>query len=83
MKFFLQEGEFTMSGPNVRGTSFVQLYQPMPWLEPFYMNWEKNYNAQPVYEAMKLIPQVPVSTSVRVDDTCHLPSRPLRCPFFT
>lgn len=65
MKFLLQEGvDFQLYGPNARGTHFVQLFQALPWLEPLYMNWEKHYNAQPVYEYMKTIPQVPVSATL-------------------
>lgn len=76
MKFLLQEGvDFQLYGPNARGTRFVQLFQALPWLEPLYMDWEKHYNAQPVYEFMKTIPHVPVSsthTSSRTPFSSHL-----------
>lgn len=62
MKFLLKEGvDFQPMGPNARGSYHVQAFQAIPALEPFYMNWEKTYDPQPVHDWMKTIPMVPVS----------------------
>ena len=34
---------------TVRGNEFHQVFQGFPALAPFYMDWEKNYNAEKVF----------------------------------
>lgn len=69
MKFFLREGiDFQPQGPNALGTYHVQLFQAFPMLEPFYMQWEKEFDPQPVLHIMKSVPWVPVS--VWLESSC-------------
>jgi hypothetical protein len=41
--------EYTHRYYTVRGKEFHQVFQSFPVLEPFYMEWEKNYNAEKVF----------------------------------
>ena len=60
-KFFLTEGvDFKPFGPTARGSTYTQLFQAIPALEPLYMNWEKEYDSSPVYDWMKTVPWVPI-----------------------
>jgi len=62
MKWILREGiDFQPEGPNSRGSTFTQLFQVIPAIEPFYMEWEKKYDSSPVYEWMKSVPWVPIA----------------------
>jgi elongation of very long chain fatty acids protein 6 len=45
----IPRAEFTERYYTVRGTEFSQIFQALPALKPFYMDWEKNYNAEKVY----------------------------------
>ena len=41
--------DYTERYYTVRGREFRQVFQGLPQLAPFYMDWEKNYNAEKIY----------------------------------
>jgi len=46
---------------NSRGQQFYQFFQFYPFLEPFYFNFEKQYDPKPVSDAMKATPWIPLA----------------------
>jgi len=45
---------------NARNLPYHQLFQHLPFLEPFYTDFEKNFNPKPYYDFIKGHPMLPV-----------------------
>lgn len=51
--------QFTERYYTVRGREFHQVFQGLPQLSKFYMDWEKNYNAERIYWLIVDNPWIP------------------------
>jgi len=62
-RFMVPESEIT---PYVtkEGSEFIQVFQIFPWMEPFYMEWEKNYDVAAAYQWVAENSWVPIVSLV-------------------
>ncbi|CAM9607205.1 unnamed protein product, partial [Heterosigma akashiwo] len=56
---------------NARGQEFYQLFQYYPALEPFYFDWEKNYNPKPVLDYMGENSWLPILSVIAYMAFCY------------
>jgi len=63
MPFMIPESEITPYR-TVEGDPYIQVFQVFPWMEPFYFDWEKNYDVSKAYQWVYENPWVPVASVI-------------------
>jgi len=63
MRFMVPESEI-IPYKTLEGDEYIQVFQVFPWMEPFYFEWEKNFNVAYFYKFIMENGQIPIAAVI-------------------